>query len=188
MTVKGKWKKWREENLREVSEETERLYRRLADAVAQDENFFVKCKSIRAAMKHLAKYEDKDGKLVLKPERPRQQRSRSGNDVTGLTPPETDTPSTGLEAELENAAADEIIGSIDADKLEEVAKASIAKLTPDKVCVTLVDGWHDDGVKLNQLVKLINEHLDKKRLRAPITGTVTNPVATKPAETMRQRV
>jgi hypothetical protein len=149
-TPKGKWKAWREKNLPTVSEETERLYRRLAEAVATKEDVFAKCKSIRDAMKHLAKYEyDDDGNLKLKPERKSQPRTKkTGNSVTALTPPEADTPSTGLEAELENAAADEIIGNIrDADKLEEVATASIAKLSPDKVCGALTKAWGADQLR-----------------------------------------
>jgi hypothetical protein len=50
-TPKRKWKAWREEKLPSVSEETERLYRRLADAVAKKEEIFGKCKSIRDAIK-----------------------------------------------------------------------------------------------------------------------------------------
>jgi hypothetical protein len=133
----GKWKKWREQHLPKVSEETERLYRRLAEAVAKKEDVFCSCNSIRKAMEELAKYNLKD--MTLKPPRPtRPTAAQSGNGVTALQPPEADTPPTGLKAELENAAADEIIVSIDADKLEEVAKASIAKLSPDKVCDAII--------------------------------------------------
>jgi hypothetical protein len=147
--AKGKWKSWREKNLPTVSEETERLYRRLADAAAQQEDFFAKCKGIRDAMKHLAMYETKDGKLVLKPPKPKpEKKAGTGNGVTVLEPPETDTPSSGLEAELENAAADEIINSIadDTDKLEEVAQRSLTRLTPDKVCDALISAWAPDQV------------------------------------------
>jgi hypothetical protein len=65
----------------------------------------------------------------------------------------------GLKAELENAAADEIISSIqrDADKLEEIAKASIAKLTPDKVCGALTKAWGAD--QLRDLVRGVNAYL-----------------------------
>jgi hypothetical protein len=104
---KGKWKKWRGTNLPKVSEETERLYRRLAEAVAAKEDIFAKCKSIRAAMQHLAKFEfDDEGNLKLKPDKPRnlRQKSGTGNSVTALQPSDTDTPTGGLEAELENAA------------------------------------------------------------------------------------
>jgi len=46
---KGKWKTWRETNIPKVSEDTERVYRRLADAKEIKEDFFSKCKSIRGA-------------------------------------------------------------------------------------------------------------------------------------------
>lgn len=154
---KGKWNQWRKANLDKVSEETERLYRRLAEAVAKKEDFFAKCKSIRDAMKHLAKYEyDDDGNLKLKPERKRTSKPRIGNTVTALTPPEPATPATGLEAELENAAADEIISNIqdDPDKLEEVAQRSIAKLSADKICGALTKAL--SGEQLRDLIGRLN--------------------------------
>jgi hypothetical protein len=153
---KGKWKGWREKNLPTVSEETERLYRRLADAVAEKENVFEKCKSIRDAIKYLSGL---DGNLNQKPAKPRSSSSKTGSSATGLSPPDADTPSTGLEAELENAAAGEIINSIqdDADKLEEVVKASIAKLTPDKVCGALTKAWGAD--QLRDLTRRLNTYL-----------------------------
>jgi hypothetical protein len=159
---KGKWKQWREKNLPSVSEETERLYRRLADAVAAKENIFANCTSIRAAMQRLSMYEfDDEGNLQLKPDpQSRPKANGTGNGVTGLEPPEADTPLTGLKAELENAAADEIIVSIkhDADKLEEIAEASIARLTPDKVCVALAKAW--DASQLRDLVRHVNAYLN----------------------------
>jgi hypothetical protein len=159
---KGKWKKWRETNLPKVSEETERLYRRLAEAVAAKEDIFVKCKSIRSAMQHLAKFEfDDESNLKRKPDKPRKppQKSATGNGVTALGPPDADKPTTGLKAELENAAADEIIGNIekDVDKLEEVAQRSLAKLTPDKVCGALTKAWGAD--QLRDLVRGVNAYL-----------------------------
>jgi hypothetical protein len=146
---KGKWKKWRDSNLK-VSEETERLYRRLAQAVSLNQNIYVDCKSIRDAMTQLAKFKIEDGKLVAKPQKSRTSRpAGTGSTATGLPPTETATPPAGLEAELENAAADEIISSIadDVDKLEEVAAASIAKLTPEKVCKALTDAWTADQLR-----------------------------------------
>ena len=149
--AKGKWKTWCEKHLK-VSERTERLYRDLADAVAQNENFFANCKSIRDAIKHRAKFEyDDNGNLKAKPETSRKLRkgSETGSTAAGLGPSEADSPSSGLEAELENAAADEIITSIqrDPEKLFEVAEASIAKLTPDKVCGALTKAWDADQLR-----------------------------------------
>ena len=175
---KRKWKGWCEEHLalgREVSEETERLYRRLAVAVDKKGDVFAKCKSIRDAMKELAKYDLKSETLVLKPERkhtPRQ--THNGNTVTGLAPPEADTPPTGLKAELENAGADEIIVNIqdDADKLEEVAKASIVKLSPEKVCDALTKAWSAD--ELRDLIKRVNMYLGPPTATTTTTTTATD--------------
>jgi hypothetical protein len=145
---KGKWNAWRKQNLPAVSEETDRIYRRLAEAVAQKEDFFAKCKSIRDAIKHRAKYDDD---LVLKPEQPSKPRGgkRTGSGAAGLTPPEPAIRSGGLEAELENAAADDIVNNLadDTDKLEEVAQRSIAKLSPDKVCDALTQAWTPDQLR-----------------------------------------
>jgi hypothetical protein len=151
------WKKWREKNLKEASEETERVYRRLAVAVGKQEDVFAECTSIRAALKHLSGL---DENLNPKPTPTRRPgATRTGSSATGLQPPETDTPSTGLKAELENAGADEIIANIqdDDDKLEELAQASIIKLTPDKVCDALIGAW--DADQLRDLAKLISAHL-----------------------------
>jgi hypothetical protein len=53
----------------------------------------------------------------------------------------------------------EIIANIqdDTDKLEEVAKQSIVKLTPDRACVALTKAWSAD--QLRDLVKLVNTYL-----------------------------
>jgi hypothetical protein len=161
---KRKWKGWCEEHLalgREVSEETERLYRRLAVAVDKKGDVFAKCKSIRDAMKELAKYDLKSETLVLKPERkhtPRQ--THNGNTVTGLVPPEADTPPSGLKAELDNAAADDIIASIDEDMIVDLTKQSVTKLGPEKVCAALIDAWTAD--QLNDLVKRVMAHLSTR--------------------------
>ena len=146
--VKGKWKKWREQNLPAVSEETERLYRRLAEAVAKKPDVFANCKSIRDAMKHLSGLDENLEPKPAPAKKPRK--SQTGSSATGLEPTQTDTISV-LEAELENAA-DEIISNIhDADKLEDVAKASIIKLSPDKVYTALTQAWDRD--QLRDLIK-----------------------------------
>jgi hypothetical protein len=143
---KGKWKKWCEANLK-VSEETERLYRRLADAVANKDDIFAKCKSVRAAMAELAKYDTET--WTLKPPRPKKPKEKNGNTVTGLVP-----PSTVDDADLDHLAGDEII---DADKLEEVAKASFKKLSAEKVSAALIDAWSAD--QLRDLINRVDAHL-----------------------------
>jgi hypothetical protein len=153
---KGNWKKWCASNLPTVSEETERVYRRLARAVGLQEDVFAECKSIRDALAHLSGL---DENLNPKPTPKRPSKKRTGSSAAGLDPPEPDTRSTGLKAELENAGADEIIANIydDDEKLEELAQASIIKLTPDKVCVALIEAW--DADQLRDLAKLISAHL-----------------------------
>jgi hypothetical protein len=148
----GKWKKWRDQNLPAVSEETERLYRRLAEALAKKPDVFASCNSIRKAMEVLAKYNLKD--MTLKPPRPKP--AESGNGVTGLAPPEHDTPSTDPAVVLGEIAADEIIANIDTDKLVDVAKASIVKLSPDKVSAALIEAWTAE--QLRDLIKRVNAY------------------------------
>ena len=101
------------------------------------------------------------GKPPPKP-RPKPNAAETGNGVTGLQPPPADRPSTGLEAELENAGADEIISNIqgDAEKLEEVAKASLAKLTPDKVCSALIEVWEEKDI--SELCNRLDAHFGSK--------------------------
>jgi len=155
--AKGKWKKWREQNLPAVSEETERVYRRLAEAVAKKEDVFANCKSIRDAIKHLSKL-DENLNPKPTPTRPTPTKTRTGSSATGLQPPEPDTTSTGLKAELDNAGADEIVVSIDdTDKLAEVAKASLAKLSPDKVSDALIEAWNAE--QLSALASRLTAHL-----------------------------
>jgi hypothetical protein len=156
---KGKWKKWCANNLPTVSEETERVYRRLARAVGLQEDVFEKadCKSIRDAIKHLSKL-DENLNPKPTPTRPTPTKTRTGSSATGLQPPEPDTTSTGLKAELDNAGADEIVVSIDdTDKLAEVAKASLAKLSPDKVSDALIEAWNAE--QLSALASRLTAHL-----------------------------
>ena len=78
---KGKWKKWREQYLPKVSEETERVYRRLAKAVAKKEDVFCGCISIRDAIKHLSGL---DENLQPKPERKTPSSRRTGSSAAAL--------------------------------------------------------------------------------------------------------
>jgi hypothetical protein len=132
------------------------VYRRLADAVGKQEDVFAECKSIRDAIKHLSGL---DENLNPKPAPTRTRKAGTGSTAAALEPPGADTSPTGLKAELENAGADEIIVNIqdDADKLEEVAKASIVKLSPDKVYDALINAWTDD--QLRELIRRVNMYL-----------------------------
>jgi hypothetical protein len=60
---------------------------------------------------------------------------------------------------LQATDAGEIIANIkdDTDKLEEVAKASIVKLTPDKVCDVLTKAWSAE--QLHDLTKRVSAYL-----------------------------
>ena len=60
--TKGKWKPWCQENIPEIPQTTENLYRRLASAHTNDESIFADCKSIRDAIKKLPKRERKPKK------------------------------------------------------------------------------------------------------------------------------
>jgi hypothetical protein len=77
------WKKWREQNLNEVSEETERVYRRLAVAVGKQEDVFAKCLSIRDALKHLSTLDENLDPKPVKKRTPRQKQA-GGSSATGL--------------------------------------------------------------------------------------------------------
>jgi hypothetical protein len=132
--AKGKWKAWREQHLPTVSEETERVYRRLADAVGKQENIFAKCKSIRDAIKHLSRF---DEDLNLKPEPVRKPKQpKAGSSAAGLTPPEPDTPSGGsgdLTGALVEAEPDEVVIALidakwDTDKVQKLVSLLQAKL------------------------------------------------------------
>jgi hypothetical protein len=108
----------------------------------------------------------------------RERHRRLGGPVAvlpHLEPPEPDN-SSGLEAELENAAADEIIGNIhDTDKLAEVAKASIVKLGVDEVCTALIDAWDEDHIR--QLCDRLRDHFTKLKDDLSIPPAIRRPLA-----------
>ena len=57
---KGKWSAWLKEHCKEIPPRTERLYRQLASAVAEDADIFADCESIRDAVKKLNEGDDED--------------------------------------------------------------------------------------------------------------------------------
>jgi hypothetical protein len=155
--AKGKWNSWRTANLPDVSEETERVYRRLYDAVALKEDFFAECTSIRAALVHLSKFDPET--LEPKPA-PALRKPRSKQTGSSATAPPDATPSTDPAVVLQATAADEIIVNIqgDTDKLEDVARGSIIALTPQAVCDALTEAWPTDQIVdlQNRLVAYLN--------------------------------
>jgi hypothetical protein len=114
---------------------------------------FAKCKSIRDALAHLSGL---DENLNPKPVKPRK--SRTGSSATALEPPEP-AASTDPAVVLGEIDASDIIDNIkdDADKFEEVAKASIVKLSPDKVFDALTKAWTAD--QFRDLSKRVNLYL-----------------------------
>jgi hypothetical protein len=133
---KMKWGEWLKVNCPDIAQETASLYMRLAEHKSK----VGKAKSIREARDLLPKQ---------KP-RGRQQEPEISNGVTNSTDPAVVLQATG---------ADEIIANIqdDDDKLEEVAKASIVKLTPDKVSDALIEAWNAD--QLTALANRLTAHL-----------------------------
>jgi hypothetical protein len=148
-----KWGEWLRVNCPDIAQETASLYMRLAEHKSK----VSKAKSIREARELLPK---------AKP-RGREREPEISNAVTNSTDPAV---------VLQATDAGEIIANIqdDADKLGEVAKASIVKLAPDKVCDALIKVWTDD--QLRDLIKRVNAYLATPRdlnippaLRRPLT-------------------
>src|SRR6516165_12556678 len=108
----GNWSDWLSVNCPEIAQETASLYMRLAEHKSK----VGKAKSIREARELLPKA------------KPRGREPEISNAVTNSTDPAV---------VLQATDAGEIIANIqdDADKLEEIAKASIVRLSPDKVCI-----------------------------------------------------
>jgi hypothetical protein len=143
----GNWSDWLGVNCPEIAQETASLYMRLAE----HKKLVGKAKSINEARTLLPKQK----------RRGRKQEPEISNAVTNSTDPAV---------VLQATDAGEIIANIedDTDKLEEVAKASIVKLSPDKVCVALTQTWSAD--QLRDLIKLVNEYLGTLTVTTPSTS------------------
>jgi len=142
---KMKWGEWLKVNCPDIAQETASLYTRLAEHKSK----VSKAKSIREARELLPKA------------KPRGREPEISNAVTNSTDPAV---------VLQATDAGEILANIqdDTDKLEEIAKASIVKLTPDKVCVALTKAWSAD--QLRDLITRVNTYL----------ATLTAPPAPSP--------
>jgi hypothetical protein len=145
----GKWSDWLEANCKEIAQETASLYMRLA----KNKKLVSKAKSINEARTLLPKQQPRGN-------RNGNQQGEISNGVTNSTDPAV---------VLQATDAGEIIANIqdDADKLEEVAKASVVKLTPEKVCDALTKAWSAD--ELRNLVARVNVYL------GTLTSTPTPP-------------
>ena len=136
---KMKWGEWLKVNCPDIAQETASLYRRLAEHKSK----VGKAKSIREAHELLPKAKPRG-----------REREKEGPEISNAVTNSTD-PAVVLQA----TDAGEIIANIqdDTDKLEEVAKASIVKLSPDKVCDALTKAWSAD--ELRDLIKRVNTFL-----------------------------
>ena len=142
---KMKWGEWLKVNCPDIAQETASLYTRLAEHKSK----VSKAKSIREARE------------LLQKAKPHGREPEISNGVTNSTDPAV---------VLQATDAGEILANIqdDTDKLEEIAKASIVKLTPDKVCVALTKAWSAD--QLRDLITRVNTYL----------ATLTAPPAPSP--------
>jgi hypothetical protein len=150
---KMKWGEWLKVNCPDIAQETASLYMRLAEHKAK----VSKAKSIREARELLPKAKSRG--------RDNGQEPEISNGVTNSTDPAV---------VLQATDAGEIIANIkdDADKLEEVAKASIVKLTPDKVCDVLTKAWSAE--QLHDLAKRVSAYL---ATLTPTSSTLRRPPA-----------
>jgi hypothetical protein len=121
--TKGKWKSWCNDNIPEIPQTTENLYRRLASAVANDADIFADCKSIREAIKKLPKRERKqkegDGD---KPAKKNSNALLSGS------------ASTDLATTFKNTAVDEVYSALtqawDPEQLRDLVNRLLAYFKP----------------------------------------------------------
>jgi hypothetical protein len=137
---KGKWKDWLAEHCSEINPRTERLYRQLAEAVAKNPDIFADCESIRDAVKKVQGNDDEEEENSDSNDESEDSEDEEDEESGNALPQWTGTKD--LTDLMKVSEVDEIgIALNDADKFEEVAKASIVKLSPDKVCDALTQAW-----------------------------------------------
>jgi hypothetical protein len=158
---KGKWKDWLAEHCKDIPPRTERLYRQLALAVAENPDIFADCESIRSAVKKLND-DDEDEDEEDSGDEDQGDDSESDDDAdedeSGNALPPGNPRSEDLTSMLQNSAVDEIGKALqDADKLDEFETAVITRMTPDKICVALTKAWTAD--QLRDLIKRVNDYL-----------------------------
>ena len=157
---KGKWKDWLKEHCKGIEPRTERLYRQLATAVADDPDIFAGCESIRSAVKKLNESDDEDEEDSGDEHEGNDAESDAEDNAeeSGNALPLTKPASEDLTSMLQNSAVDEIGKALqDANKLDEVETAVITRMTPDKVSSALTKAWTAD--QLRDLIKLVNAYL-----------------------------
>jgi hypothetical protein len=171
----GNWANWLKKHCSQISQRTANVYMKLAVNKEKFEdptnsqraaNFAAKDDlSIRAAIEAVNEA-DGGGLKPEKPQKPpRAPRAQTGSTATAQQP--TSTDKGGLEGELKNADADEIIRGLghDADKLTDLAERSIATLSPEKVCDALRKAWTKD--QFEDLIKRLNSYLSTLRTTPP---------------------
>jgi hypothetical protein len=156
----GDWETWLSNNCANISPRTARLYMNLSRkedalmAAAEQNGNTVADLSVREAQKLLAK------PLTPEQKAERQAAKDKKKAEEEAAKKKAGTASPDLKDLLENSGVDEIgIALHDAEKLEDVAKASIVKLTPDKACDVLTQAWSfEEIVNLhNLLARYLNE-------------------------------
>jgi hypothetical protein len=173
---KGKWKDWLKENCSEIQPRTERLYRQLATAVAEDPDIFAGCESIRSAVVKMQEPDDKE-----ESDESDSRDDEDGEEESGNALPHPSFATEDLTEMLENCAVDEIGKALkDADKFDEFEARVISRLTPDKVCVALTKAW--DASQLRDLVRHVNAYLNTLTTMpsAVATGIAALPPKTDP--------
>jgi hypothetical protein len=151
---KGKWKDWLAEHCKEIPPRTERLYRQLASAVTEDADIFTDCVSIRDAVKKLNQPDDGDSNND--DEESESDDEESDEEESGSALPLAASPD--LTSMLEHCAVDEVGKALqDAGMLGEFEAAVFSWMSPDAVCVALIEAWDTD--QLSALTDRLVTHL-----------------------------
>jgi hypothetical protein len=136
---KGKWTKWREENIPEISQQTASLYMRLAE----NEDQAAKCPSIRQADELL--------------------RALSSNSRSN-TSDKSETDDDADEDEADNA--DETNNALLARKgVSPDLTTTLQNVDVDEVCTALISAWDEEHIR--QLCDRLREHFTKPAQQAP---------------------
>jgi hypothetical protein len=161
----GDWETWLSNSCPNISNRTARLYMHLSKnedkltAAAEQNGNTVADMSVREAQKLLAKPQTEEQKARREATRAAKQAEIAKKKAAGASADLTDLLKGAVDA-------DEIGKALrDADKLEEVATASIAKLSPDKVYDALTKVWTAD--QLHNLIKRVNAYLATLTATAP---------------------
>jgi hypothetical protein len=143
LAAKGKWTKWREENIPEISQQTASLYMRLAE----NEDQAAKCSSIRQADELLR---------ALSSNSRSSDKSEGEFDSDNADRPDDDAADATNNALLVRQGASPDL------------KATLQNAAVDEVCAALIDAW--DEAHIRQLCDRLRDHFTKSETplrRAP---------------------